>query len=732
MNVPDPFAAVSVVAAAARTVAPSPVFPDVRPGSGPLPQAIKSWREASVGWIRADNPDAAASLAARRPPSEPPRLVVLGETNRGKSSLINALLAAPGLSPVNAGVATCSYLVFVHADPAYAVARFGGGLADITFPLSDLREWATVDGEPDVDIPPPRWIEIGLPVELTRSLVLVDTPGVGGLVAAHGELAAEAAAAAAALLFVIDASAPFTRSELDFLALVSDRVDAVQFAVTKTDAYRGWREIVDADRALLARHAPRFTDALFHPVSSRLAEAARAQADPATAKLLADQSGVDALRATLVEQVATAASLLAEANVIRTSITVLAGGIEQAQTSRRALTAGAAQAEKLKARRERLMNRRRAGGRSWQVMLRAEIQRARVDLTHETAREVREAAAMFRGSIDHADGGELKNMPFHIDAYAQAMTARAHTRLQESMGRICHSVLSELFTPGELTSLTAHLATRPYEALVVRTMDHQRNMDETIMTLGGAGMGFTLSRVLLGLPFMALPAAFGVVLAPISVVVGGAAAFYLLRSRRRMADKQHLKQWLMDVLGEAKAQIDQGIAEQFVDAEEQLTLALDDALTRQVNAVEAELREVDGALKLDASERAGRLRTIDERTSSGTTLLRSGEDLVRRIRAARIAVSTPFGVSPMLGSPPGLAALVSAPARPPVPAHATQRWEPPTPVSPMPAVGPRTPPPGPPAGPALAGLAALAKSKPSPAEPEAPPASYRPPLPPSG
>ena len=725
MTAPDPFAAVSVVAAAARAVGPSPGAPAVRPGSGPIPAAIKSWREASVAWIRSEDPDAAASLAARRPPAEPPRLVVVGETNRGKSSLVNALLAVPGLSPVNAGVATCSYLVFVHADVPYTVARFGGGIADITFPPSDLRQWATVDGEPDVDIPPPRWIEIGVPAELTRSLVLVDTPGVGGLVAAHGELAAEAAAAAAALLFVIDASAPFTRSELDFLAAVADRVDAVQFAVTKTDAYRGWRDIVNADRALLARYAPRFTDAPFHPVSARLADAALTQADPATATMLADQSGISVLRENLVEQVATAAALLAEANIIRTSITVLAGGIEQAQSSRRALTAGAAQAEKLKSRREELMSRRRAGGRSWQVMLRAEIQRARVDLTHETAREVREAAAMFRGSIDHADGGELKNMPLHIDAYAQAMTARAHTRLQESMGRICHSVLSELFTPAELTSLTAHLATRPYEALVVRSMDQQRNMDETIMTLGGAGMGFTLSRLVLGLPFMALPAAFGVVLAPISVVVGGAAAFYLLRSRRRMADKQHLKQWLMDVLGEAKAQIDQGIAEQFVDAEEQLTLALDDALTRQVNAVEAELKEVDGALKLDERERAGRLRVIDERTASGTTLIRSGEDLLHRIRTARVAMSTPFGVSPAAGASAGLAALVARPRPPagPLPAaDSTQRWEPPTPVTPMPAVAPPARP-DPPTGPAVAGLAALAKSKPT-------PPAYRPPLPP--
>ena len=521
-----------------------------------LPQAVRRWRDTADSWIRVDDPDSAGNLAARTVPTERPRVVVVGETNRGKSSLVNALLGTPGLSPVDAGTATCSYLVFTHAPQPYAVARFGGGMADISFPPDRLRAWATLDGESDVDLPHPRWIEVGIPAELTSSMTVVDTPGVGGLVAAHAELAAEAAAAAAAVVFVVDAAAPLTRGEVTFLHGVSERVEAVHFVITKTDAHRGWREIVAADQELLARHAPRFARAVFHPVSGRLADAAAATADEKIAGVLMQQSGIPQLRAVLREAVTDSAYLLADANIVRTTVTVLTGALARLDGRRQALSTGAAQGELLRTRRDQLTARRRAGTRGWQVMLRAEIQRARVDLVHDTAREVREASQLFRASIDQADSTDLKNMPFHIDACAQAMTARAHSRLIEAMGRICRSVLAELFQPREMAVLIAQLATRPYSPLLTRAPERTRNLDDTILTMSGAGMGFTLSRMVTMLPAAALPAAFGVVLAPVSIVVGGAAAYYLMRSRRRMADKAQLKQWLMEVLGEAKAQID--------------------------------------------------------------------------------------------------------------------------------------------------------------------------------
>jgi hypothetical protein len=503
---------------------------------------------------------------------------------------------------------------------------------------------------------------------------------VGGLVAAHAELAAVGAASAAALLFVVDASAPLTSGELAFLSGVAERVDTVHFVITKTDAYRGWRQIVEADRALLSRYAPRFADAPFHPVSARLAQAADMHADPAVAQVLRTQSGIDEVRRVLTIDVAARAALLREANRVRTALTVLAGGLARVAADRVALTAGAEQVADLKARREELVNQRKTGGRSWQITLRAEMQRARIELSSEVSRETREASTMFRGAIDAADNAELKKLPVNIDAYAQAMSARATSRMADVMNRLAQRVLADLFRPDELAMLTANLAMRPPATAEFRAMETSRSVDETITALGGASMGFALSHyALMPLGLVGL----GVVLTPVSIVLGGAAAWYLIRSRKRVAERQHLKQWLGEVLSEAKAQIDQTIAAQFVEADQQLTLALDDALTRQVSALDAQIGQVDKALKLDAAERTAQLRALDERRNAGLTLCTSGDALLQRIR----------GTSPVLPPvrlPPGLwaGAVTRTVAVTPAPAGAVTPAAP-APAAPTPAAAPQ-------------------------------------------
>lgn len=715
-----------------------------------LPQAIRQWREQVVAWVRPRDAETAAVLASARRPAGIPRVVVVGETNRGKSSLVNALLGVPNLSPVDAGLATSTYLQISRAadgaPPVRAVAHFGPGMADISFPIAELHGWATMGAavEADRDLPPPRWIELAVPSALLDAVVLLDTPGVGGLVPGHADLAAEAAAGATALLFVVDASAPFSKGEIGFLQSVADRVDAVHFVVTKTDSYRGWREIVAADQQLLARYVPRFTDAPFHPVSSTLAVAADAQPDPRIAQVIRAQSGIEELRSVLTQEVSGRAALLADANLIRTAVTVLAGELVRLETERRTLTSGAEQVEHLRHRKEELLERRRSGGgRSWQVILRAQIQRARVDLTHETAREVREALNLFRGAIDAADADQLRQLPFHIDAYAQSMTARAHRRLLEAMNQIVNSVLADLFTPTELATLAGHLATRPYEPLVTRGPERTKNADDTIMSLAGGGIGLTLGSLVRMGAGAVLPAAFGVVLLPVSLALGGAAAFFMVRSRRRVQDKAHLKQWLMEVLSEAKAQIDQNIAEQFIEADEQLTLALDDVLTKQVSAIDTEIRDVDSALKLDATERAARTRALVDRGRSGATLVGAGEELIRRVQrtpgvgAVMLGAGALGAVGNQLVPPPAAgpnsgvrtSPRSSAPPEPdpavtqPAPIRSTPRSAPPVPGS-----MPRAPfPTGPtvprtpiiPTGPTLAAIAGRGRSRPD-ADPPAP------------
>ncbi|MEX2627595.1 MAG: dynamin family protein [Ilumatobacteraceae bacterium] len=87
---------------------------------------------------------------------------------------------------------------------------------------------------------------------LRTGLVLVDTPGIGGIGSAAAVVTASSLRTAHAALFVTDASQELTRPELTALADAVDRCGNVALVVTKTDLYPAWRDIVAADREHLA------------------------------------------------------------------------------------------------------------------------------------------------------------------------------------------------------------------------------------------------------------------------------------------------------------------------------------------------------------------------------------------------------------------------------------------------------------------------------------------------
>lgn len=256
-----------------------------------LPQQVKATREKLLTLLKDVNPDSARWVEEVRAKRKgKPSAVVVGETNRGKSSLVNALIGQFGLSPVDAEVATQTYLIFGHAEEEWSArACYPVQLAPVPIELPELINWVSAAHELPSGQLPPRYIEIDGPSEFLEKLTLVDTPGVGGLDSMHGELAQEAAASATALLFVVDASAPFTIGELNFLASVGESVETVVFALSKVDQYRGWRQVLDEDMALLAEHAPRFAGAKFHPVSARMYEMAAKAPNPEAAAMLRER-----------------------------------------------------------------------------------------------------------------------------------------------------------------------------------------------------------------------------------------------------------------------------------------------------------------------------------------------------------------------------------------------------------------------------------------------------------
>ena len=603
-------------------------------GKTTLPEAVRRHREAMLTLLRDVAPESAAWVdELRGGDRRKPTVVVVGETNRGKSSLVNALLSKPGVSPVDADVATATYLVFDHAEEWQARACYSGQMEPVPVHLDQLVRWVSAAHElPDGEIPP-RYVEVGGPVPLLERMAIVDTPGVGGLESMHGELAMEAAATGTALLFVIDASAPFTRGELNFLRTIGDRVETVLFALSKTDQYRGWRQVLEANKVLLAEHAPRFADAPLHPVSARMFEMAAKAPNPDAAGMLRERSGVIELMVALQKLLTGRAAMLVEANTLRALITSLDEAAVRLGGEVRALTTGAEEAGVLRARKEELSNQRRSSTRGWQVRMRGEIQRARVENSHEVSREMRDTQSWFRQAIDAADKNALLGLPAQVDAALQMVSQRISHSVSLRLNRVSENVLAELFSAEELAVIRSQFARSAHPPVVLRPPDKRPpTAEDKLLVFMGVSGGVGLGRV------ATLPLA-GLALNPFvlsaTIVLGLGAGWWIARTRKHAQDKQHMKQWLTESIADARSTLEQLAAEQVIEAEQGLSLALDDALGKRIAAIEEELRDVDKAMRLGATERSKRLQVVNRRLASVNAGREKASNLLDGIRGVR-------------------------------------------------------------------------------------------------
>jgi hypothetical protein len=125
------------------------------------------------------------------------------------------------------------------------------------------------------------------------------------------------------------------------------------------------------------------------------------------------------------------------------------------------------------------------------------------------------------------------------------------------------------------------------------------------------------------------------VLAPVSLVVGGVVAAWMVRSRRLVADRQHHKQWVTDTLAEVRAALESEVAARFVDAEQALTLALDGAVARRVDQLDREIKQVDDALRVDAAERERRRKELSGLADRVVTAVTRVDQLLPALRSVR-------------------------------------------------------------------------------------------------
>ncbi len=228
--------------------------------SGAARHALETLDLAIQGARAYEREDLAERLSsARRLLSDSTVMVhVVGEFKQGKSSLVNALLMAP-ICPVDDDIATAVSTEVRYAEQVSASASFeslegsgGAGWAETISP-SEIAAYVSEAGNPG-NCRRLRSVTVGIDRPLLASgLVLVDTPGVGGLGSIQNAAALSTLPQSHAVLFVSDASQELTAAELRFLGTVQDLCPTIVMILSKTDLYAHWEQVLRLDLAHLER-----------------------------------------------------------------------------------------------------------------------------------------------------------------------------------------------------------------------------------------------------------------------------------------------------------------------------------------------------------------------------------------------------------------------------------------------------------------------------------------------
>jgi GTP-binding protein EngB required for normal cell division len=211
------------------------------------------------------------------------RLVVVGEIKKGKSSFINALLGEPDLLPTMSDVATSTvYKILYGKEKKYKVFFLP---QDIEHPETStpppleitpeqVAEYGTENGNPgnkkNVD-----FIGVQLPHPLLKAgVVIIDTPGLGGVFREHQYITWRYIPNADAIFFVMDSvEAVASRAEMEYLRKLRTMTPLLFFVQTKIDLVETerWQQWRDRNLDIIANtlQVPK-EKLIYFPVSAQL------------------------------------------------------------------------------------------------------------------------------------------------------------------------------------------------------------------------------------------------------------------------------------------------------------------------------------------------------------------------------------------------------------------------------------------------------------------------------
>ncbi|MFJ8013891.1 dynamin family protein [Streptomyces sp. NPDC096339] len=560
-------------------------------------------------------------------------VVVCGEFRRGKSSLLNALVRRRRLFPVDVDVTTSVVATLRWGERERALIcplpdphRPDERPDPFEVPLDEVHRYATEQGNPGNARGVER-IEMEAPFAPLRSgLVLVDTPGVGSLNAAHTAVTHAFLPRADAVLFVGAAIEPLATVELDFLRYALEQCPVIVTAVTMIDKVVLAAPVVAEAReriAAVSGAAPQ--ELVVVPVSAYRLWEAEEDEDP---DLLAE-SGFPELEAALWNGLADTCGTSALHRALDRLDDALGEACAPLANEEAALESGerlAAVEGQMKEAQEKVAQLRSGQGR-W-----------RRDLQDELERETRPVRARLTSDIDAARDAfrracEQPRALGDPDALLQEATTAlvdAADRAHRDLERVASKV-ADHYAALTSVSLTAQAADSAYRPDRMDLGDLKEGVDgpkegdgwrrfRAIWSGGRAagGLGSTSGAVIGTMVAPVIGTIVGSIVGGLLGQIagwfgGGRQAQADLEARRNKEYATRLKERVLPMLESSRRRVEQDFSHQVKDCSRALAAALEDQLGARSEALRATLQRLEKTRAATARERAERLPLVRRR-----------------------------------------------------------------------------------------------------------------------
>ncbi|SBS76791.1 conserved hypothetical protein [uncultured Mycobacterium sp.] len=392
--------------------------------------------------------------------------------------------------------------------------------------------------------------------------------------------------APAAVVFVVSATAPLTESDCALLDVAAADTDAVIPVVSKIDVHRTWRDVLDADRTLLAERAARYGDVVWVGVA-----AAPDLGPPVVDDLVAT------LTATLGDET------LDRRNRLRAWESRLLNLRQRLDRD----AEGAGRAARLAALREQRaahLRRFRLEKSERTIAARSQMQQARVQLSYFARARCASARAELQQEVATMTRRRLGGVSDDV-----------RRRAEEVSGDVQQGAARHLADLGDQLGLAVEPALESCPVVEVGVAPlRSRTAEARLTMLLGAGFGLgvalTLSRLFADLaPQWAIGGAIG------GAVAGLAAALWVVGVRGLLHDRAVLDRWMAEVITGLRTAMEEWVATRMLAAEASMGRALAERDAVEGADIEEIVARIDREIREYGVQRARAVAIRDRRAS---------------------------------------------------------------------------------------------------------------------